>query len=268
MRLEAARGAARPESEPPHHCSSFSSTNIVSCGTSAVQGGMAQGTSWSSSSSCMSSLGSFDDDDAAVVACVVKPDATAAGRGEGSIKFLCSYGGKILPRHADGALRYVGGDNRVLSVNRALPFYELQRKLRELCGWEAASLRCQLPTEELDALVSVTSDDDLANLLEEYNAASRDRLHPLKIRAFLFPRATTPPLSRSPPSTPSPSSASTMVARVPYHHQTRSAPSCAFRWAAHQVSPPVRVVHDHQQQRYGGAARPDQYLVVHNGTII
>ncbi|KAL5203793.1 hypothetical protein ABZP36_008664 [Zizania latifolia] len=218
------------------------------------------GTSWSSSSSCTSSLGSFDDD---VVACVVKSDAAAAGA-EGSIKLLCSYGGKILPRHADGALRYVGGDNRVLSVNRTLPFCELQRKLREMCGWEAVSLRCQLPTEDLDALVSLTNDDDLANLLEEYDAASRDRLQPLKIRAFVFPRATTPP------STPSSSSASRMPPSVPYHHQTRSAPSCAFRWAAHQVSPPVRALHHQQQQqpqqqRNGGEARPHQYLV-HNGS--
>jgi hypothetical protein len=59
-----------------------------------------------------------------------------------------------------------------------------------MCGWEAVSLRCQLPTEDLDALVSVTSKDDLSNLLEEYDAASRDRLQPLKVRAFLFPRAT------------------------------------------------------------------------------
>ncbi|MCQ6483245.1 hypothetical protein NPN19_25790, partial [Vibrio parahaemolyticus] len=69
-------------------------------------------------------------------------------------------------------------------------------------GWEAVCLRCQLPTEDLDALVSVTGDDDLANLLEEYDAASRDRLQPLKIRAFLFPRTTTttpPPPSRTVP---------------------------------------------------------------------
>lgn len=138
---------------------------------------------------------------------------------------------------------------------------ELQRKLRDMCGWEAVSLRCQLPTEDLDALVSVTSDDDLANLLEEYDAASRDRLQPLKIRAFLFPR-TTPPLS---PSTPS------SVSRpIPYvrhqHHTTRPAPSCAFRWG-HQVSPTARVPHQqhYHQRRAGGEARPQRYLV-HNGS--
>lgn len=34
------------------------------------------------------------------------------------IKFLYSYGGKILPRYPDSKLRYVGGETRVLSVDR------------------------------------------------------------------------------------------------------------------------------------------------------
>lgn len=74
------------------------------------------GSSWSSSSSYTSSFGSLDDD----VLCIVKPDAPAPER---CVKFLCSYGGRILPRHTDGALRYVGGHNRVLSVDRSLHFY-------------------------------------------------------------------------------------------------------------------------------------------------
>ncbi|XP_006662873.1 uncharacterized protein LOC102718029 [Oryza brachyantha] len=218
--------------------------------------------SWLSSSSCTSSLGSLDEDVFAV-SCAVN---TANAAAEGSVKFLCSYGGKILPRHGDGALRYVGGDNRVVSVDRSLPFYELQRKLREMCGWEAVCVRCQLPTEDLDALISVTTDDDLTNLLDEYDAASRDRLQPLKIRAFLFPRTTTtpPPLSRSPPPFSRSSSLSrTTVPHAHYHHHTRSAPSCASRWAAHQASsPPARVLQ--QQQNYdlhGGEMRTHRYLV-------
>lgn len=34
------------------------------------------------------------------------------------IKFLCSHGGKILPQPADGHLKYVGGETRVISVPR------------------------------------------------------------------------------------------------------------------------------------------------------
>lgn len=39
-----------------------------------------------------------------------------------TIKFLCSYGGKILPRSTDGKLRYVGGHTRLLSVGRSISF--------------------------------------------------------------------------------------------------------------------------------------------------
>lgn len=39
-----------------------------------------------------------------------------------TIKFLCSYGGKILPRYTDGKLRYHGGETRVLAVDRSIPF--------------------------------------------------------------------------------------------------------------------------------------------------
>ncbi|KAG0499926.1 hypothetical protein HPP92_004176 [Vanilla planifolia] len=140
------------------------------------------GTSSSSSSSC-ASFGSFDDN--ALKSCC-------------TVKFLCSYGGRILPRYLDGKLRYVGGETRVLAVDRSVPFSELRAKLGELCGWETVNLRCQLPTEDLDALVSVTSDEDLANLFEEYDLASRDRQCPMKIRAFLHPSSTKSPKSSTP----------------------------------------------------------------------
>ena len=39
-----------------------------------------------------------------------------------TIKFLCSYGGKILPRYPDGKLRYLGGETRVVAVDRSIPF--------------------------------------------------------------------------------------------------------------------------------------------------
>ena len=83
--------------------------------------GKKEGMAGSWSSSCTSSLGSLADDDDVVF--VVKPDSSAAAEGNSSVKFLCSYGGLILPRHSDGALRYVGGNNRVLSVDRSLQFY-------------------------------------------------------------------------------------------------------------------------------------------------
>ncbi|XP_039132898.1 uncharacterized protein LOC120269972 [Dioscorea cayenensis subsp. rotundata] len=135
----------------------------------------------SSSSSSCTSFGSIDD---------------VSVRTNSNVKFVCSYGGRILPRYPDGKLRYVGGETRVLAVDRSIPFSELQVKLGELCGWGRVGLRCQLPTDDLDALVSVTSDEDLANLIEEYDIAARDKPPPLKIRAFLHP---TPPSKPSKP---------------------------------------------------------------------
>ncbi|KAK7847652.1 hypothetical protein CFP56_006284 [Quercus suber] len=39
-----------------------------------------------------------------------------------TIKFLCSYGGKILPRYTDDTLCYVGGLTRVLAIDRSISF--------------------------------------------------------------------------------------------------------------------------------------------------
>ncbi|KAI4343709.1 hypothetical protein L6164_011026 [Bauhinia variegata] len=103
-----------------------------------------------------------------------------------SIKFLCSYGGKILPRVTDGNLRYVGGHTRVLAVARSISFSELIVKLVEFCG-SSVTLRCQLPNGDLETLISITNDEDLANIVEEYDRASSSLIHPLKIRAILSP---------------------------------------------------------------------------------
>ncbi|KAA8529634.1 hypothetical protein F0562_034266 [Nyssa sinensis] len=128
-----------------------------------------------------------------------------------TIKFLCSYGGKILPRYPDGKLRYHGGETRVLAVDRSISFAELLVKLGELCG-TSVSLRCQLPTEDLDALVSITSDEDLANLMEEYDQAASPSSS-LKIRAFLSPPKSIKKIS-PPPSTASTKSSSYSTAVV------------------------------------------------------
>nr|XP_043606254.1 uncharacterized protein LOC122578371 [Erigeron canadensis] len=111
------------------------------------------------------------------------------------VKFLCSYGGKILPRYPDGKLRYYGGETRVLAVDRFISFSELSVKLEELCGTPVALLRCQLPSEDLDALVSITSDEDLVNLIEEYER-TQQQPPDFKVRAFLsLPKNPSSPIS-------------------------------------------------------------------------
>ncbi|KAK4402006.1 UNVERIFIED_CONTAM: hypothetical protein Sradi_4740400 [Sesamum radiatum] len=64
--------------------------------------------------------------DAAVISRRIIPSGSAPCSAPGSprsrLKFLCSHGGKILPRPADGQLKYVGGETRVISVPRDIPF--------------------------------------------------------------------------------------------------------------------------------------------------
>ena len=38
------------------------------------------------------------------------------------VKFLCSHGGRILPRPIDGQLKYVGGETRVIAIPRDITF--------------------------------------------------------------------------------------------------------------------------------------------------
>ncbi|KAL9227478.1 hypothetical protein vseg_003162 [Gypsophila vaccaria] len=118
-----------------------------------------------------------------------------------TLKFLCSYGGKIIPRPSDGLLRYLGGVTRVFSVPRSISYSELAEKLQELCGY-AVTLRCQLPTEDLDVLVTIKSDEDLANIVEEYDKAAKISNKEMKIRAILMSQKSLFSNSVSTPASP------------------------------------------------------------------
>ncbi|KAL5699277.1 hypothetical protein ACHQM5_030205 [Ranunculus cassubicifolius] len=84
------------------------------------------------------------------------------------VKFLCSFGGSIMPRPQDGKLRYVGGETRIVSLPRDINFDELIGRMREMFEG-AVVLKYQQPDEDLDALVSVVNDDDVTNMMEEYD---------------------------------------------------------------------------------------------------
>ncbi|MFS7922352.1 putative protein kinase TKL-Pl-6 family [Helianthus anomalus] len=100
------------------------------------------------------------------------------------IKILCSFGGKILPHPRDGKLRYVGGDTRIIRVKRDISWQELWHKAIELYH-ETSSIKYQLPGEDLDALVSVSCDEDLQNMMEECNVLGNGDASK-KLRMFLF----------------------------------------------------------------------------------
>ncbi|CAN0901919.1 Probable serine/threonine-protein kinase SIS8 [Linum grandiflorum] len=100
------------------------------------------------------------------------------------MKVLCSFGGKILPRPSDGKLRYVGGETRIIRISRDVSFQELRQKTLAIYS-EAHVIKYQLPGEDLDALVSVSCDEDLLNMLEEWNEVE-DKDGSQKLRMFIF----------------------------------------------------------------------------------
>ncbi|MCO5573557.1 hypothetical protein L7F22_027328 [Adiantum nelumboides] len=100
------------------------------------------------------------------------------------VKLMCSFGGKILPRPGDGKLRYAGGDTRIISVHRHTRYGDLMQKMARLYG-QPVMLKYQLPNEDLDALISISCDEDVENMMDEY-----DRLQAIegsnRLRIFLF----------------------------------------------------------------------------------
>ncbi|KAL8549534.1 hypothetical protein ACS0TY_008389 [Phlomoides rotata] len=108
------------------------------------------------------------------------------------IRLMCSYGGNIVPRPHDKTLCYVGGDTRIIVIDRHASLSDLHHRLsKNLFNNQPFSLKYQLPSEDLDSLITLTSDEDLENMVDEY-----DRLNnagagfkPGRIRLFLFPKS-------------------------------------------------------------------------------
>ncbi|CAO2817451.1 unnamed protein product [Amaranthus hypochondriacus] len=74
-------------------------------------------------------------------------------------------------------------------------------KLENLCGF-SVYLRCELPSKNIDDLVSIKSNDDHCYIIEEYDKASFTYGKVVKIRAILLPKSS--------PSTRSSSSSSSV----------------------------------------------------------
>ncbi|KAF3772945.1 hypothetical protein EJ110_NYTH56516 [Nymphaea thermarum] len=125
-------------------------------------------------------------------------DESSAGNYK--VKFICSFGGKIHPRPHDNQLAYIGGDTKIISIDRDAKFDDVVARLS--AQWSTnVSFKYQLPDEDLDALISVTNDEDLEHLMMEYDRLSRGSASkPARLRLFLFPVDSAPTL----PSAPSP----------------------------------------------------------------
>ncbi|KAF8046734.1 hypothetical protein N665_3471s0001 [Sinapis alba] len=103
------------------------------------------------------------------------------------VRFMCTFGGRILPRPPDNQLCYVGGDNRMVAVHRHTSFASLLSKLAKLSGKSNMSVKYQLPNEDLDALISVSTDEDVENMMEEYDrVALNQNPRSSRLRLFLF----------------------------------------------------------------------------------
>ncbi|KAI3509452.1 hypothetical protein L1887_24724 [Cichorium endivia] len=114
-----------------------------------------------------------------------QPAATNNGNNY-KVKFMCSYGGKILPRPHDNQLAYVGGETKIMATDRFVKFSTVMAKLTALCDGEVC-IKYQLPGEDLDALITVTNDDDLEHMMHEYDRLNRASPSPARLRLFLFP---------------------------------------------------------------------------------
>ncbi|KAE8819396.1 leucine-rich repeat extensin-like protein 1 [Hordeum vulgare] len=142
-----------------------------------------------------------------------------AGQGEagGLLVVLVAVGAGVVAAErggvgglGDNQLSYVNGDTKILSIERPLRFPDFAARLAGLAAARGdLCVKYQLPGEDLDALVSVTNDEDLEHLVIEYDrfhlfraapgsgGSSRGGSTP-RLRVFLFP---VQPPSR-PPSPP------------------------------------------------------------------
>ncbi|KAI4299267.1 hypothetical protein L6164_032742 [Bauhinia variegata] len=103
------------------------------------------------------------------------------------VRLMCSFGGKILPRPHDNQLRYVGGDTRIVAVPRSISFFSLLARLSKFTGTIFTTVKYQLPNEDLDALISVTTDEDVENMMDECDRlALTQNPRSARLRLFLF----------------------------------------------------------------------------------
>ncbi|XP_047338650.1 uncharacterized protein LOC124942232 [Impatiens glandulifera] len=104
------------------------------------------------------------------------------------LRLMCSYGGHIIPRPHDKSLCYVGGDTRMVVIDRNSLLSSFSTRLsKTLINGRSFTLKYQLPNEDLDSLISVTTDEDLENMIEENDRINSSSSKPARLRLFLFP---------------------------------------------------------------------------------
>ncbi|KAJ8421915.1 hypothetical protein Cgig2_021604 [Carnegiea gigantea] len=103
------------------------------------------------------------------------------------LRLMCSYGGHIIPRPHDKSLCYMGGETRMVTVDRSSCLSDLCTRLsRSLLDGRRFTPKYQLPNEELDSLISLATDEDLENMIEEYDRLMAKPMGGGRLRLFLF----------------------------------------------------------------------------------
>lgn len=90
------------------------------------------------------------------------------------IKLICSYNGTFQKIPPSTKLRYIGGETRIVSVDRNIGFFRLRSKISDLCPEKTFfTLKYQLPDSasisEDFPLVSIASDEDVRCMIEEFD---------------------------------------------------------------------------------------------------
>ncbi|KAM0854680.1 hypothetical protein ACQ4PT_050275 [Festuca glaucescens] len=197
--------------------------------------------------------------------------AAGASGGSGEVarmRMMCSHGGRFLPCGPDGAIRYVGGETRVLVVPRSVSFRELASKLGEMeVGKIVSAVRYRFADDD-GVLVSVTCDEELVHMRDDY-----DRLKAMQpsasFRVFFSGqrRAASgrPPL---PPKMRRVQSAPALAARARARVHCAAAPApmrrvqSAQEFAGCSRFQPICYDYDRRHQCYCGCnRRHDQYRV-------
>ncbi|KAF9586846.1 hypothetical protein IFM89_039947 [Coptis chinensis] len=109
------------------------------------------------------------------------------------VKLCCSYNGTFQPKPPSGKLRYIGGETRIVSIDRNISFMQLVYRISQLCPTILTTCFCikyQLPesnNEDDTPLVSITTDEDVKCMIEEYDPGN----HATRLWVFVCTKATS-----------------------------------------------------------------------------
>ncbi|XP_030473067.2 uncharacterized protein LOC115690741 [Syzygium oleosum] len=104
-----------------------------------------------------------------------------------TVKLLCKFGGELLRSPDCGVLKYARGEMKIVRIRGDVSFSEFVQKMVDTCGQQVV-VKYQLPDHDLDALISVTSHDDLDHMMNECERLDSGLSDgSAKLKVFLFP---------------------------------------------------------------------------------